>query len=76
MGFIDFDNDGWNDLFVANGHVYSASSTGRKLHVTYRQPSLLYRNLGDGRFEDIRATPERSSSPARRPWLRLRRLRQ
>ena len=28
---------------------------GRKLHITYRQPRLLYRNLGNGRFEDVSA---------------------
>jgi len=52
--FVDFDNDGWVDLFVANGHVYpqmeyvkSESQTG------FRQPFLLHRNLGNGKFEDI-----------------------
>lgn len=50
--FLDFDNDGWKDLFLANGHVYSQLA-GRKLHISYKQPSLLYRNRRDGRFEDI-----------------------
>jgi hypothetical protein len=52
VGFLDYDNDGWKDLFVANGHVYSQLA-GKNLHLTYKQPSLLYRNLGDGRFEDV-----------------------
>lgn len=52
VGFIDYDNNGWLDLFVANGHVYSQLQ-GQKLHVSYKQPSLLYRNNGSGRFEDI-----------------------
>jgi hypothetical protein len=52
VGFLDYDNDGWKDLFIANGHVYS-QIIGRKLHVTYKQPKILYRNLGNGRFEDI-----------------------
>lgn len=52
VGFLDYDNDGWLDLFVANGHVYSQLE-GRKLHVTYKQPGLLYRNTGEGRFEDV-----------------------
>lgn len=52
VGFIDYDNDGWKDLFIANGHVY-AQIAGRKLHLTYKQPKVLYRNLGDGRFEDV-----------------------
>jgi hypothetical protein len=54
VGFFDFDNDGRKDIFIANGHVYSQLAT-RKLHVAYKQPRLLYRNLGNGRFEDISA---------------------
>jgi hypothetical protein len=54
VGFFDYDNDGWKDLFIANGHVY-AQIAGRKLHLTYKQPKLLYHNLGDGRFEDVSA---------------------
>ena len=52
VDFFDFDNDGWKDIFIANGHVYSQLA-GRKLHLTYRQPRILYRNLGNGRFEDV-----------------------
>jgi len=52
VGFFDFDNDGWKDLFVANGHVYSQIA-GRKLHVEYKEPKILYRNLGNGRFQDV-----------------------
>jgi enediyne biosynthesis protein E4 len=52
VDFFDFDNDGWKDIFLANGHVYSQLE-GRKLHLTYRQPRVLYRNLGNGRFEDV-----------------------
>jgi hypothetical protein len=55
VGFFDFDNDGWKDLFIANGHVYSQIAD-RKLHLTYRQPKIVYRNLGNGRFEDVSAT--------------------
>ena len=54
MDFFDFDNDGWPDIFLANGHVYSQLA-GRKLHVAYRQPKVVYRNLGNGRFEDVSA---------------------
>jgi enediyne biosynthesis protein E4 len=54
VDFIDFDNDGWKDIFIANGHVY-AQLESRKLHLTYRQPKVLYRNLGNGRFEDVSA---------------------
>ena len=54
VDFFDFDNDGWNDIFIANGHVYSQIAD-RKLHLTYREPKILYRNLGNGRFEDVSA---------------------
>jgi enediyne biosynthesis protein E4 len=54
VNFFDFDNDGWKDIFIANGHVYSQLE-GRKLHLTYRQPNLLYRNTGNGRFIDVSA---------------------
>ena len=55
VDFLDFDNDGWKDVFVANGHVY-AQLADRKLHLSYRQPKVLYRNLGNGRFADVSAT--------------------
>ncbi|MDQ6704697.1 MAG: CRTAC1 family protein [Acidobacteriota bacterium] len=49
--FFDFDNDGWKDLFVAQGHVMDnielTQPAGR-----YREPLLLLRNKG-GRFEDV-----------------------
>ena len=51
-GFFDFDNDGWKDIFLANGHVYP-SVKGSRLHVTYNQRKILYRNLGDARFRDV-----------------------
>jgi enediyne biosynthesis protein E4 len=54
VDFLDFDNDGWKDIFIANGHVYTQIAK-RKLHITYRQPKVLYRNLGNGRFEDVTA---------------------
>ena len=49
--FLDFDSDGWLDLFVANGHVYPQL---RELPsgLRYAQRNLLYRNLG-GRFEEV-----------------------
>jgi hypothetical protein len=51
-GFFDCDNDGWEDILLGNGHVYAQLET-RKLHITYRQPKILYRNLRNGRFEDV-----------------------
>ena len=50
--FIDFDNDGWVDLFMANGHVYPQVDTG-EAGARYREPSLLFLNRHDGKFRDI-----------------------
>jgi hypothetical protein len=54
VDFFDFDNDGWADVLIANGHVYSQIAN-KKLHLKYREPKVLYRNLGNGRFEDVSA---------------------
>ncbi len=51
-GFADFDNDGWPDVFQVNGHVYPEVDT-LKTVAGYRQPKLVYRNLGNGKFEDV-----------------------
>jgi hypothetical protein len=54
VGLVDIDNDGLLDLFVANGHVYpNVEATGTS---TYHQPSLLFRNQGDGRFTKVTAS--------------------
>ena len=51
-GFLDFDLDSWPDIFIVNGHVYpEADRIGG--HYSYEQRKLLYRNLGNGRFEDV-----------------------
>ncbi len=52
--FIDYDNDGWLDLFVANGHVYPQVD-GADLGTTYAQKKLFYKNNRDGTFEEIGA---------------------
>ncbi|MGB8112676.1 MAG: CRTAC1 family protein, partial [Candidatus Sulfotelmatobacter sp.] len=50
--FFDMDNDGWLDLFIANGHVYpQADAVPDAAH--YRQPMLLFRNHRDGTFDDV-----------------------
>jgi hypothetical protein len=49
-GFLDFDNDGWLDLFVANGHVYPAVDNS-DWGTTFAQRPLLFRNLKGGKFE-------------------------
>ena len=52
VGFIDFDNDGWPDLFMVNGHVYpELESAG--LVSSYLERKILYRNRRDGTFEDV-----------------------
>jgi ACS family glucarate transporter-like MFS transporter len=48
----DFDNDGWTDILMANGHLTPEIDTA-KSDSSYRQRKLLYRNLRDGRFEDV-----------------------
>jgi hypothetical protein len=52
--FVDFDNDGWLDLFLNNGHVYPEVRR-IKAEAGYEQPKVVYRNLGNGRFEDVTA---------------------
>jgi hypothetical protein len=52
VGFLDLDNDGWLDLFLVNGHVYPEVAQ-LKTEAGYRQRKVVYRNLGNSRFEDI-----------------------
>ncbi len=52
VAFLDVDDDGWRDLVVANGHVYPEVE-GKQLGDRYLQPTILYRNLGDGKFRDV-----------------------
>ncbi|HKU22438.1 MAG TPA: CRTAC1 family protein [Terriglobales bacterium] len=53
-GFFDMDNDGWPDLFVADGHVYPQMDEVAG-SAPYGQPLLLYRNNRDGTFEEVAA---------------------
>ena len=51
-GVVDLDNDGFPDLFVATGSVYP--EVERRLPAyPFRTPRLVFRNLGDGRFEEL-----------------------
>jgi hypothetical protein len=54
--FIDFDNDGWKDVLVANGHVYPAVDK-YQWGTSFAQQLLLFRNLGTGRFSRVGAAP-------------------
>jgi enediyne biosynthesis protein E4 len=51
-GFFDFDNDGWLDFFMVNGHVYPQVDSV-DIDSKYREPKLLFLNEHDGKFKDI-----------------------
>jgi hypothetical protein len=53
--FFDFDNDGWPDLVLVNGHVYPEVDS-QHLGSDYEEPRILYHNLGNAKFEDISAS--------------------
>ncbi len=53
VAFVDLDNDGWQDVMQVNGHVYPSLDAQTKVNEQYRQPNVVYRNLGGGRFEDV-----------------------
>lgn len=60
-GLIDFDNDGWRELFVANGHIYpQATEAGNR----YFQENQLFTNLRNGRFASV-SEPESGLDSAR-----------
>jgi hypothetical protein len=46
-GFLDYDNDGWPDIFMANGHIYPQADKGSNHYLQHNQ---MFRNLRDGRF--------------------------
>jgi len=50
--FFDFDNDGWPDIFMANGHV-DAQVEGQSFGVGYAERPFLFHNLKNGKFEEI-----------------------
>ncbi len=51
-GFFDFDNDGWPDILICNGHVYPEVEQ-IKTEAGYAQRKLLYQNLRNGHFADV-----------------------
>jgi len=50
--FFDFNNDGWKDLLLVNGHVFPEVES---LHIDihYKDRAILYQNLTNGKFRDI-----------------------
>ena len=54
--FLDYDNDGWKDLIVANGHVYPTVDD-HQWGTSYAQQLLLFHNLRNGKFERVGAAP-------------------
>lgn len=51
-GWFDMDNDGWPDILICNGHVYPEVEQ-LTTEEGYAQRKLVYRNLRDGKFEDV-----------------------
>ena len=54
-GFLDYDNDGWQDLLIINGHVYPQVDQHPDWGESYAQRPLLYRNLKNGKFDLVPA---------------------
>ena len=52
--FFDYDNDGWQDIFVADGHIEDQIERVQK-RVSYAEPPHLFRNLGGGKFTEVTA---------------------
>jgi enediyne biosynthesis protein E4 len=50
--FFDYDNDGWPDIFVADGHIENEIERVQK-RVSYAEPPHLFRNLGGGKFQEV-----------------------
>jgi enediyne biosynthesis protein E4 len=52
--FFDYDNDGWSDIFVADGHIENEIERVQK-RVSYAEPPHLFLNLGGGKFTEVTA---------------------
>lgn len=50
--FVDLDNSGWQDIILANGHVYPQVDDA-KLGTSYREPKLVFQNQRDGTFKEV-----------------------
>ena len=54
-GFLDYDNDGWKDLLIVNGHVYPEVDEHPDWGMSYAQRPLLFQTCGTGHFEVVPA---------------------
>jgi hypothetical protein len=54
-GFLDYDNDGWKDLLIVNGHVYPQVEQNPDWGMSYKQRSLLFHNRRNGTFDLVPA---------------------
>jgi hypothetical protein len=61
-GIVDFDNDGWKDLFSANSHASENADLDKAQH--YRQLNTIFRNTGSGGFRDVTAQVGTAWKPA------------
>ncbi len=52
VNFFDYDSDGYQDLFIANGHLHDNIRIFFPA-ASYEQPNLLFRNNQDGRFDEV-----------------------
>ncbi len=52
MKFFDYDNDGWPDIFQVNGAMLDNIQLYHS-EVTYPEPKLMFRNLGQGKFANV-----------------------
>ena len=50
--FFDYDNDGWQDILIADGHIEDQIESVQK-RVSYAEPPHLFRNLANGKFEEV-----------------------
>jgi len=51
-GFLDYDNDGWLDLLMVNGHIYPVADK-EDWGTSYSERPLLFHNTRDGNFEEV-----------------------
>src|SRR5579871_3476788 len=62
--FFDYDNDGWPDIFVADGHIENEIERVQK-RVSYAEPPHLFRNVGGGKFTEVTQQMGKSFSAAK-----------